>query len=1003
MGFGFNISTNDICQSLQYLIILARHMKTLLLGAMVILLLGACTCVTLSRVVEATMSVAPAQVTVTPGESFTINITVSDVYNLNAWQVALKYNATIVNCTAVWIPENDVFANLPSFPVPPVLNEPTVDGYSYSQYGNLLFSGSVNASQGILCRLNFTCQAFGVTYLQIGTQANPINIGSIYFPTPIYSKLLDPDLNEMPFIALSGNISNGLSILTIISAIGGTTTPQPGDNAYDYGVNASVTAIPDTGYILNYWFLDSSNATSTNPLTIFMTANHTLQPIFTQANYTLTIVGVTGGSASLLPGTYTYLAGQTVQISATADSGYAFSYWTLDGSQAGSANPFSLVMDANHTVAPAFSSTGNLYVYIRADGSIDPAGVPLLTSDNITYEVVANMNSMITVQRSNISIMGNGHTLQGSGSGEGIRLIGVDNVTVTRLNIIGFDNGIDLSGTSQDTISESNITANSGLGISLYNCRNSTIWRNNIVTNNGDGIHLDYSSNYNNILENNIKDNVNRGIYIDSSSDNLLYHNNIVNNTNQVYVAAHGLPNNSWDNDMEGNYWNNYTGIDSDRDGIGDTPYIIDTNNTDRFPLMGLFSSLSVPQGYSVNIVSNSTITNFNYSSSDRKMSFSVEGEDGTIGFCELTIPHVLMDPNRIEVVIDNGNTPMLYSNLDLRDNTTCRWILFYYQHSSHTIVVQEDWTPPTIVVLSPENKTYSVNHISLNYTVSEQTSWEGYNLDGSVNMTIAGNTTLTDIPEGSHTMTVYANDTVGNMGRSDTILFEVNTTPPTIIIVSPENKTYSVDHVSMNFTVSEETSWKGYSLDGSANVTIAGNQTLNSIPDGMHSIIVYCNDTAGNMGSSNTVLFTIDTTPPNITQVLQNPSEKSVLPTETVTVNVTVVDNVSGVRRMNLNYTCTNGSTTLGDILPMTNIQGNIWNAKIPAFPYGTNVTYMIIAEDNAGNTITTQEMGFNYQYKVIPEYSAFFILPLLMMCSLPIVALTRRRRNREMRNPWT
>ena len=44
---------------------------------------------------------------------------------------------------------------------------------------------------------------------------------------------------------------------------------------------------------------------------------------------------------------------------------------------------------------------------------------------------------------------------------------------------------------------------------------------------------------------------------------------------------------NSWDNDIEGNYWSNYTGEDlNPHDGIGDTPHVIDATNQDNYPLM---------------------------------------------------------------------------------------------------------------------------------------------------------------------------------------------------------------------------------------------------------------------------------------------------------------------------------------------------------------------------------------------------------------------------------
>jgi len=87
---------------------------------------------------------------------------------------------------------------------------------------------------------------------------------------------------------------------------------------------------------------------------------------------------------------------------------------------------------------------------------------------------------------------------------------------------------------------------------------------------------------------------------------------------------------------------------------------------------------------------------------------------------------------------------------------------------------------------------------------------------------------------------------------------FGFGTAPPTISIASPENKTYTVNNVSLTFTVNEPTSWIGYSLNGQANVTIAGNTTLSGLSDGSHSLKVYANDTAGNMGGSETVYFTI-------------------------------------------------------------------------------------------------------------------------------------------------
>ena len=43
---------------------------------------------------------------------------------------------------------------------------------------------------------------------------------------------------------------------------------------------------------------------------------------------------------------------------------------------------------------------------------------------------------------------------------------------------------------------------------------------------------------------------------------------------------------NIWDNGTVGNFWDDYHGTDNNNDGIGDTPYVIDGNNQDNYPLV---------------------------------------------------------------------------------------------------------------------------------------------------------------------------------------------------------------------------------------------------------------------------------------------------------------------------------------------------------------------------------------------------------------------------------
>jgi outer membrane protein assembly factor BamB len=105
------------------------------------------------------------------------------------------------------------------------------------------------------------------------------------------------------------------------------------------------------------------------------------------------------------------------------------------------------------------------------------------------------------------------------------------------------------------------------------------------------------------------------------------------------------------------------------------------------------------------------------------------------------------------------------------------RWYLYTGSGSSliHFIVAAD---PPAIDVVSPENKEYNTNSIPLIFYTKEETPWLGYSLDNTANVTINGNTTLTGLSDGYHSIAVYANGTKWNAGKSSDVLFKVNAQP---------------------------------------------------------------------------------------------------------------------------------------------------------------------------------------------------------------------------------
>jgi parallel beta-helix repeat protein len=116
---------------------------------------------------------------------------------------------------------------------------------------------------------------------------------------------------------------------------------------------------------------------------------------------------------------------------------------------------------------------------------------------------------------------------------------------------------------------------------------------NTIYANHYNGIHFG-NADKNNIIGNTVSYSSNEGIFISNfCKDNEIFYNNIIFNT------AKDKGENIWNNEfpLGGNHWTYYNGIDANRDGIGDTPFLIPGgDNVDNFPIMQPVSAPNIPE-----------------------------------------------------------------------------------------------------------------------------------------------------------------------------------------------------------------------------------------------------------------------------------------------------------------------------------------------------------------------------------------------------------------------
>jgi hypothetical protein len=108
-----------------------------------------------------------------------------------------------------------------------------------------------------------------------------------------------------------------------------------------------------------------------------------------------------------------------------------------------------------------------------------------------------------------------------------------------------------------------------------------------------------------------------------------------------------------------------------------------------------------------------------------------------------------------------------------------------------------------------------------------------------------------------------YDGWTTGYSENQQYIPFGYGTVPPHVHVLSPESKNYTSSNVSLAFTVNKPVVWMGYSLDGQEKVAVDGNITLAGVSGGLHNVTVYANDSFGNMGTTDTIAFTIAVSEP--------------------------------------------------------------------------------------------------------------------------------------------
>ncbi|MFX1249959.1 MAG: right-handed parallel beta-helix repeat-containing protein, partial [Promethearchaeota archaeon] len=213
--------------------------------------------------------------------------------------------------------------------------------------------------------------------------------------------------------------------------------------------------------------------------------------------------------------------------------------------------------------------------------------------------------------------------------------------------------------------------------------------------------------------------------------------------------------------------------------------------------------------------------------------------------------------------------------------NTRSQWDFF-----TQEISLIGDNTPPTVIINKPLAQTYVTDTITIALSGDATHYWYYIESVDIQNQTWTSNVTR-PLSDGTYTLHVYGEDSVGNIVRKS-VTFTIDNTPPLVMIDSPLTQIYTTDTITITLSSDDAVNYWYYIESVDTQNQTWTSEVTRSLTDGTYTLHAYGEDFVGNIGHIY-VTFTIETAVPTTTTTTMIPSSTTptsatTTPTKTVT-----------------------------------------------------------------------------------------------------------------------